>query len=118
MAKIKDITQKDDAGEQIEVLKQKTISLTPWADLKKEYDPNEHPVKTDPNYTDVPKKDGIEKVTRLIFDFQRLAVNRMSQLTFGIPVKRTYKPQSDTEKKAAKIIENIYTKNRIDSVNM
>lgn len=118
MARIADITTKTDPEGIIEDLKKKTIEVPSWSELKKAYDPNQHPVMTDENYKDVTKKGVTEKVTRIIFDLQRLAANRMAQLTFGIPVKRIYKPQDENEKRASQILEKIMMKNRIDSVNM
>lgn len=120
MPKIKEITGKENATDIISVLKQKTVDVIPWEELKKEYDPKLHPVMTDPNYRDQHLDDGsIEKVSRIILGFQRLAANRMTQLTFGIPVKRIYKFENDKEKqKAARILEDIMMQNRIESMNM
>ena len=99
-------------------LKRKTISAPSWSKLAKEYDPNLHPVMTDPNYRDKVTRKGVEHLTRITLGLQRLAVKRMGELAFGIPVKRVYKPKDDAEKKAAEIMEAIFTKNRIDSVNI
>lgn len=120
MTKIKDLSNKEQIADIIEDLKQKTIEIPSWSELKKEYDPKLHPVMTDPNYKDIVTKDGIEKVVRYILAYQKLAANRISQLMFGIPAKRTYKPKKEDEKeeRAAKILERIYEKNRIDSMNM
>lgn len=41
----------------------------------------------------------------------------MSELCTGIPVKRVYKPEGDKQKLAAEVIEKIYDRNRINSVN-
>lgn len=101
----------------IEALKQKSIEIPEWEKLKKEYDPKEHPVMTDPNYQDKVTEEGVEKVTRITQDLQRLAVKRTTELVFGIPVKRIYKPQTEGEKLAAQVIEAILDRNRIDSVN-
>lgn len=99
-------------------LKRKTISVPSWSKLAKEYNPNLHPVMTDPNYRDKVTRKGVEHLTRITLGLQRLAVKRMGELAFGIPVKRVYKPKDDAEKKAAEIMEAIFTKNRIDSVNI
>jgi hypothetical protein len=103
----------------IEALKVKTVELPAWDDLKKEYDPKEHPVITDPGYADIAGDDGeIEKVTRITLDLQRLAVKRTTELCFGIPVKRIYNPGTDGEKEVARAIESILRRNRIESVNI
>ncbi len=119
---IADITGKNTPKEQIEVLKKKTIVVPKWEDLVKEYDPLQHPVMDKTAYPDIVSDDGSpnEKVTRTTYGFQRLVADRMSQLSFGIPVKRIYKPQKDneSEKRAAVILEKIFMKNRIDSINM
>lgn len=101
----------------IEALKQKSIEIPEWEKLRKEYDPKEHPVMTDPNYQDKATDDGIEKVTRITQDLQRLAVKRTTELVFGIPVKRIYRAETEGEKLVAQVIEAILDRNRIDSVN-
>jgi len=102
----------------IEDLKLKSITVPGWSDLEKEYNPKKHPVMTDPSYTDKTIKGKIEKVTRITMDLQRLAVKRMTELAFGIPVKRTYTAETDGEKEVAKVMEKIFTKNRIDALNI
>ena len=99
-------------------LKQKTIILPPWSKLEKEYEPRFHPVMTDKNYKDKVKKGGIERMTRLTMGLQKLAVKRIGELCFGIPVKRVYKTNSDREQHVAEMMEAIFTKNRIDSMNI
>lgn len=101
----------------IEALKQKSIEIPEWEKLRKEYDPKEHPVMTDPNYQDKVTDEGVEKVTRITQDLQRLAVKRTTELVFGIPVKRIYKAQTEGEKLVAQVIEAVLDRNRIDSVN-
>lgn len=117
---IKEITlQGRDANSVIADLKQKSVSVPAWAKLQKEYDPKLHPVMTDKTYQDkFNKKTGqIEKVTRTILGLQKLAVKRMTELMFAIPVRRVYNPMNDDEKKVSEIMEAIFKKNRINSVN-
>ena len=102
-------------------LKKKTIEVIPWSDLQKEYNPLKHPVKTDPQYNSKSDRKGREsKVTHVILPWQKLATKRMAELIFGIPVKRVYKPDENdkNQKKAAAIIESIYKRNHINSVNL
>jgi hypothetical protein len=112
-----------DAGisidDKIKQLKYKSIVIPVWNDLQKEYDKKQHPVFADPNYKDEIKSTGeVTKVSRIGLSLQKLAADRMTELTFGIPVKRIYKATTPDEQKAAKILEKIYLKNRIDSVNI
>jgi len=106
-------------SERVEALQQKSVIVPSWTNLKKEYDPLEHPVFKDPNYLDIAKSDGtVERMTRIGMSLQKLAAERMTELVFGIPVKRIYKAVDEKEKAAAKILENIFTRNRIDSLNI
>lgn len=102
-------------------LKEKTIRIIPWATLNKEYDPMQHPVMNKSLYPDIVEKDGsVQKVTRVTYDLQRLAAKRLTELCFGVPVKRVYNiDENDAEsKEIAKTLEAIYRNNRIDSVNI
>ena len=93
-----------DARSIISDLKYKTVSVKPWETLRKEYDPKEHPVMTDKTYKDKVTKSGIERVTRYTLGLQKLAVKRITELMFAIPVQRIYKPENDQEKQVAKIM--------------
>lgn len=116
---IKEITSPErDARSIISDLKYKTVVVKPWANLRKEYEPKEHPVMTDKTYKDKVTKKGIERVTRLTLGLQRLAVKRITELMFAIPVQRVYNPENEQEKTVAKIMEAIFQKNRIDSLNI
>ena len=117
---IKEITQPGrDAASVISDLKRKSVSVPAWAKLRDEYDPKKHPVMTDKNYRDkFNRKTGqMEQVTRITLALQKLAVKRMAELMFAIPVRRVYSPKDDAEKKVAEIMEAIFKKNRINSVN-
>lgn len=123
MGKIEDIIRPERAaGEIIADLKEKTLCVPSWTGrggLVQEYDPRKHPVMSRARYPDVVNEDGtIDYVTRITYDLQRLAVKRMTELTFGIPVKRIYKPQGEGEQRIARMLEAIYERNRIDSVNI
>jgi hypothetical protein len=105
--------------EAVKQLQTKSITIPEWDELKKYYDPTQHEVMTDASYADITNDDGtVEKLTRVTFDLQRLAVKRTTELCFGIPVKRIYKPQSDSQKEVAKAIEAILQRNRMDSINI
>lgn len=116
---IKEITSETrDAGSIIADLKKKSVQVPNWAELKKEYEPSQHPVVTDKLYRDKVSRKGIERMTRITLGWQKLATKRMSELMFGIPVRRVYTPTNDQEKQVAEIMEAIFKRNRIDSVNI
>lgn len=102
-------------------LKEKSVIVPSWngrQGLVREYDPKRHPVMSRALYPDIVNGDGtIDRVTRITYDLQRLAVKRMSELCNGIPVKRVYKPENDKQKEIAVYMEKVYQRNRIDSVN-
>lgn len=109
------------AGEKVAALRAKTIQVPLWSGrygLAQQYDPTKHPVMNKSLYPDITTDEGIEQVTRITCDLQRLAVKRMTELCCGIPVKRIYNPDNDRQKEVAAYIENILTRNRIDSVNV
>lgn len=116
---IEEILALENTADVINELKYKTIDIRPWEELEKEYDKKKHPVYTDKTYKDIVKKDGtLVKQCRIALGLQKLAVKRIGELCFGIPVKRIYKPKNDQEKLAAQILESIYHKNKINSVNI
>lgn len=110
------------AAAQIAALKEKSIRVPSWGGrfgLVREYDPRKHPVMDKAKYPDILNEDGsLELVTRITCDMQRLAVKRMTELVCGTPVKRIYKPENDKQQEIARIIEKIFERNRIDSVNI
>lgn len=106
----------------VAALKEKSIVVPKWGGrdgLREAYDPTKHPVMNRAKYPDIPNDDGtITYVTRITYDLQRLAVKRMTELVTGIPVKRVYKPENDRQQEVARVMEKIYERNRIDSVNI
>lgn len=107
--------------DKLTALKQKAVEVPAWAgkkNLEGQYDPKYHPVMDKTQYPDVVSKEGIEKVTRVALDLQRLAVKRMTELCVGIPVKRIYKPADDRQKEVAQYIEAILLRNRVDTLNI
>lgn len=109
------------AAEKIAALQEKTIIVPLWGGqkgLEREFDPRKHPVMNKANYPDITTDEGVQKVTRITCDLQRLATKRMTELICGIPVKRIYKPENDRQKQVSEVLEAIYDRNRIDSVNI
>lgn len=119
---IEEILQSSGTAEQkISALKEKTICVPLWGGrlgLNREFDPRKHPVMNKAKYPDIITDEGVQHVTRITCDLQRLATKRMTELICGIPVKRVYKPENDRQKEIASYIEAIYDRNRIDSVNI
>lgn len=106
--------------ERIAALKQKTVNVPAWGGrkgLEMQYYPAKHPVMDRQHYPDIVRDDGVERVTRIALAFQKLAAKRMSELVCGIPVKRIYKPENDKQKQVASVIEKIFDRCRINSVN-
>lgn len=106
--------------ERIAALKQKTLPVPSWGGskgLEREYEASKHPVMDKQHYPDIVRDDGVEHVTRIALGFQKLAAKRMSELVCGIPVKRVYKPENGKQKLVATVLEKIFDRNRINSVN-
>lgn len=109
------------AAEKVAALREKTIQVPVWTGrygLVHQFDPTKHPVMNKQKYPDIVSDDGIEYVTRVTCDLQRLATKRMTELCCGIPVKRVYKPENNMQKEIAAYIEAILDRNRINSVNI
>lgn len=123
MAKIEEIIdfRTKSANTIVAELMEKSVVVPAWGGrngLQREYDPKKHPVMDKGIYPDIVNDDGsIDHVTRITYNLQQLAVKRMSELCCGIPVKRVYSPDTDRQREIARVMEAIYTRNRIDSVN-
>ena len=114
------LNSENSAESKIAALKEKTIVVPVWSGrfgLVQQFDPTKHPVMNKQKYPDIVTDEGIEYVTRVTCDLQRLATKRMTELVTGIPPKRVYKPNNDRQKQIAAYIESIYDRNRINSVN-
>lgn len=109
------------AAEKVSALREKTINVPAWRGrygLQQEFDPTKHPVMNKQKYPDIVSVNGVEYVTRVTCDLQRLATKRMTELCCGIPVKRVYRPENDLQKEIAAYMETIFDRNRINSVNI
>ena len=98
-------------AQKIAFLKEKTINVPLWRGrfgLIQEFDPTKHPVMNKAKYPDIVTDSGIQEVTRVTCDLQRLAVKRMTDLVTGIPVKRVYSPENDRQKEVANYLEKIF----------
>lgn len=122
MDDIKTIFSEDrPVSEIITDLKNKSVSVPAWDELLKYYDATKHDVMDKAKRPDkVVKGKPVEEAARIYFSLEKLAVKRMSEFMFSIPVKRVYSNiDKDTEKqKIIKAIEAIYKHARINSVNI
>ncbi len=110
--------QRRQPGDIIADLKNKTIDVIPWERLEKEYNPRKHPIYTDRDYRDKVRRGKVERMTRITYSIQKQAVKRMKELMFSTPVKRRYTTATEAEKTAAAIMEAVFKRNRIDSLNL
>ena len=137
---IQDLIKRAENGENVTgQFAAKSITVPPWYELEKEYNPAHHPVMDKGEYPDITiyeerlsesEKDefgqpkvikvavGVEKVSRITYALQNLAVKRTTELCFGIPVKRQYDPQNERQEQIATYIDKIFDKNHIDTVNI
>lgn len=108
------------AEEVIRDLRRKAVKVPQWSDLEKLYDHKKHDVITDQSaFKDKVRKDGtIDRSARIPIGFEKLAVKRMSEFCFAIPVKRRYAGvETDTHRDIVKAIERIYRRVHIDTLN-
>lgn len=113
--------QEKKAADIIASLKEKSVIVPAWKDLEPQYDPTKHPVMDTTKYLDRVEEDGTTTpATRVTYALQKLAVKRLNELCFGIPVKRVYDiPEGrDDLQEVADVMEAIFKANRINSVNI
>ena len=119
MATIEEITASGRPIEDtIKDLKQKSVIIPAWTDLEKQYYPKNHPVTDKNAYPDKVQDSETIKMCRITFGFQRLAAKRMTEFSFGIPVKRIYSALTPGEQEVARVMEKIFQRSRIDSRNI
>jgi hypothetical protein len=112
-------------SEIISDLKMKTIDVPKYEELMKEYDPTKHRIMTDKAaFPDKILKDengnpcGTERITRICIGLQRLAVKRMSEFMFGLPVNHVFEENEDkTKKEQFAAVKKVLKKNRINTIN-
>ncbi|MFV0501710.1 MAG: phage portal protein [Bacteroidales bacterium] len=117
--KIEEILQLE-VEKTIAKLRTKDVSIPEWEELKKMYEIKEHSIFDRVKRPAKEKKDGrIEEPTRIGLGLQKLAVKRLTQILFSIPVKRVYyyENENKTQKEIVKAIEKIYDKAKINALN-
>lgn len=95
----------------------------PWSKLINLYDPSKHPIKVDTTLRPQDKvmEDGQRDIpARISYPAEQIAVRRMVQMAFSIPVKRSYGYDSKNPSEVAFVdaIEKVYESVRINGVNM
>ena len=78
-------------------LKRKIPSPPLWSELAKDYDIKHHDIMNEATYQDVSVMEG-GKVVRVPLSLEQLATNRLTGLTFGIPVTRIYDAQDEAQR--------------------
>ncbi len=108
-----------DIDSTIQYLMTKSVKVPEWSELEKAYDVTKHPIYDKAVYPDKAHKDGSTiKVSRVPINLIKVTVKRMTGLLCGIPVKRVYKADNDKQKEVASVIERIFERSRINSVNI
>lgn len=124
---LQDIINPSDIEGTIEALKNKSVSVPSWSDLAKKYDQKEHEIIADKALRPDDKigSDGKkEEMAKITYPAEKIAVRRMVQMAFTIPVKRIYNTVGDNGKDnkllkdQSKAIESAYESVRIDGENM
>ena len=95
----------------------------PWSELVKLYDEKKHPIKQDPTLRPAEKQseDGQRDVpAKIAYPAEKIAVRRMVQMAFSIPVKRQYgyNDKDENQKAFVEAVEKVYESVRINGVNM
>ena len=104
----------------IGILSGQTKNVPAWGELEKDFDPSKHAIITDrTRRPKVKMKNGQKEVpAKLVYPAEMIAVRRMNQMAFSIPVKRNYsRPANYAEKAFQRAIEAVYDKVRINGVN-
>lgn len=122
MNEITEILNKSSVSEIIASLREKSVEIPEWDELKKLYEPSLHKITNDKiGRKDRQRSDGIvEFAAREYIGLEKLLTKRMTAFTFALPVKRVYHnlEENETRKQIAKAIELIYKHARIDSENI
>lgn len=126
MKTLEEIFAQTDPKDIINDLKKKESSPPDWGELRKEYEPKEHRIITDKEsfpdkkiYNDKGQLERFEPITRISLGLQKLAVNRITQFMFTLPVNTILEDDDEQQafKEQYRSIKKILKKNRWDSLN-
>lgn len=107
--------------EAVALLQETSFTVPLWSDLEKQYDPAQHEIWDIVKYPAKLDENSNDDFKRTSLALQKLAVKRVAQSMFSIPVKRTYNYNRDqvNEQEAVDILEEVYrTRNKIDASNI
>lgn len=109
-------------GDIITDLKDKSVDVPAWSDLKKDYEPKLHKIVDDKiGRRDRTRSDGtLEEASRIYLGLEKLLTARITEFMFAIPTKRIYHnlEGNKTRQQIANAIEMIYKYARINSENI
>ncbi len=111
------ISNEISTADRIKLLTSQKSKVPDWKELEKEYDPLQHPIFDKAKFPDKVTDKGLEEVSRISFAFQRLVARRMRDLVCAIPVKRIHTAETDEQREVVKVVERIFKKVNIDSLN-
>lgn len=109
-------------GNIIADLKEKQLDIPYWGDLLLQYEPTLHEIVNDKSSRkDKYRKDGVvEEAARIYIGLERLLVNRITEFTCAIPIKRIYHniEGNETRQQISQAIERVYKYARVDAENI
>jgi len=98
-----------------------SYTVPKWSDLEKQYDPSKHSINDTSIYPPKLNNNQQDDFKRTALALQKLAVNRVAQSMFSVPVERKFNTPdaNDATADAADAFEEVYrTENYIDSENI
>lgn len=125
MKTLKEILDQDKIEDKIKDLKRKNITVKEWPELEKDYEPSKHKIFDKGLYPDKPIKDDKgniireEPICRVGIGLQKLAVKKMAEFLFTIPVNlvsENIKPKSIQEQQFNSI-KKILKRNKWNTLN-
>jgi hypothetical protein len=124
--KIEEILNQENIEDIVKQLKQKTVVIPSWKELKAEYEPLSHNIVVDkltyPDKKIKGEKGEVvkeEKITRVSIGLQKLAARRISQFLFSVPVNHVLENNETNAEKAEQLksIKKIFKVAKWDTFN-
>ena len=102
-------------------LRVKNISVPSWEGLSRDYIPERHPIVADSTLRpkEKIKKGKRELPAKILYPAEKIAVRKLTQMAFTIPVQRDLDEitSDETLKEYYKSVESVYNSNRINGIN-